>query len=133
MCGVLCAMLVTLPSPGNAGDEQNPCLIADAATAKQIEQLSETKQQRFTLLQPADLKPWIETVKVQSKQARESTVAAMGVCREDQQLGPRARRAATSRLAKRLRVLDETDEQMLMLKAFEKDPRPQIDTTILER
>jgi hypothetical protein len=133
MCGVLCAMLaVTSPSAGQSGDSDNPCLLADAATGKQIEQLVATKKQRFDIVQPTNLKPWIETVKAESKQARDSTTAALKVCGEDQALGPRARRAAKRRLEKRLRFLDETDQQMRMMKAFEQDPRPKIDPSVIE-
>lgn len=130
--GVLCAMLVSA-SWAESDDPKNACLAADTVTAREIKTLTETKQQRFDIPDPANLKPWLERLKSQSKEARTHTMAGLKVCRADQELGPHARRDAVSRLKRRLRVLDETDEQILMMQAFEKDPRPQVDTTILDR
>jgi hypothetical protein len=124
-------MLAASPLP--ADESANACVAADAATAKDIEALLETKQERFGIRDAANLKPWLEKLKSQAKETRVRTTAALEVCRADRELGPRARRAAVTRLKRRVRVLDETDEQILMMQAFESDPRPQVDTTILER
>lgn len=133
MCGVLCAMLAGASRVAGHERETSPCLAADAATEEQLQRLGAVKRQRVALAAAADLEPWIERVKTLSKRAREDVVKALALCRAEGQLGPRARRAATVRLRRRLQTLDETDRQMQMMRAFEKHPRPRIDTTVFER
>lgn len=131
VCVMLCALLA-IPEPGSAqaADEENPCLKADAATEKQIDELNKTKSERNSIRDPGYLKPWMDEVKEQSKAARAQLEGALQICRNDRQLGPRTRRAAVSRLKKRVRVVDETDKQMEMMQALG-HPQPRIDPSVL--
>jgi hypothetical protein len=124
-------MLGRLPASAVAEGGETACARADAASAKQAEELRKIKKERFSILEPGDLKPWIEKVKKRSAQTRAATDKAVQICTADKEIGPRARQAALSRLKKRARELDETDEQMAMLRAFEKDPYPRIDPSVL--
>lgn len=117
-------------SATGAPKETNACLAADESTGKQIDELRKIKEERFDILAPANLKPWMDKVKSESKKARSKTTKGLGVCRADEQLGPRARRAAVSRLKKRLRELDEIDRQMMMMQALG-HPQPRIDPSVL--
>ncbi len=131
MCGLLCALLgATEVGPARPADEKNPCLRADAATEEQIDELIKLKAERYSITDVNNLKPWMDKVKETSKNTRGEVTKALKVCRDDQQLGPRARRAASSRLKKRRRVLDETDNQMMMMQALG-HPQPRIDPSVL--
>jgi hypothetical protein len=128
MCGMLCVVL-SAPA-GGIQDEGNPCLRADATTDEQIDKLAKTKKERYRIADPNNLKPWMDKVKEESKTTREAVSQGLDLCRNDQQLGPRTRRAAVTRLKKRLRFLDETDKQMTMMQALG-HPQPRIDPSVL--
>lgn len=131
MCAMLCVMLSRQPAPATLDSDETACAKADAATAKQIDELRAIKKQRYKLSQAVDLKPWMQKVKKQAAQTRAGTDKALKTCKADERMGPRGRQAAISRLKKRLRELDETDDQMTMMQAFEGDPNPRIDPSVL--
>lgn len=131
MCSMLCALLgADEARSAPTAEEKNACLRADAATAKQIDQLNKTKLERHAIAASASLKPWMDKVNAESKAARGEVTEALELCRKDKELGPRARRAAVSRLKKRLRHLDETDKQITMMQALG-HPQPRIDPSVL--
>jgi len=131
MCAMLCVMFSRQPAPASPDSDKTACAKADAATAKQMDELRVIKKQRYKLSEAVDLKPWMQKVKKQAAVTRVGADKALKACRTDEQIGPRGRQAAISRLKKRLRELDETDEQMTMMRAFEKDPKPRIDPSVL--
>jgi hypothetical protein len=131
MCAMLCTVLSAIENhSARAEDASNACLRADATTKEQIAKLRKTKKERNSIAEPANLKPWMDKVKEQSKAARGELTKALELCRNDQQLGQRVRRGAVSRLKKRLRFLDETDKQMKMMQALG-HPDPRIDPSVL--
>jgi len=133
MCGMLCALFEAGALQSARAEEpggKSPCLEADSATRKQIDKLVETKQERYRIAKTANLKPWMDKVKRESKTARANVTKALEICRNDEGLGPRARQATVSNLKKRLRQLDETDRQMMMMKALG-NPQPRIDPSVM--
>src|SRR5262245_5979521 len=131
MCGMLCALLGTSGAqPVRAVQKENACLHADRTTQEQIVKLSKTKDERYRISDPGDLKPWMDKVRDESKAVRGNVTKGLGLCRNDQELGQRARAAVVSRLKKRVRQLDETDKQLLMMQSLS-DPYPRIDPSIM--
>lgn len=128
---MLCVVLASaVASAAESKQITNPCLAADASSDKQIVELRKVKAERQTIRVATSLKPWMDKVKQESKTARGTTTAGLKVCRADEALGPRTRRAAVTRLKKRLREIDEVDEQMMMMQALG-HPQPRIDPSVL--
>ena len=136
MCGVLCALLgAGSVQSVRALGEQNACLQADAKTEKQVETLAQIKKERFKIADPNKLKPWMVKVNETSQKIRKRVSKGIEICRNDEELGMRARAAALSRLRKRQRQLNSTDNQMMMMHQLA-DPQPKIDASwmrVLER